>query len=56
VDLKDKKAVEREYLPQIEEFLRKVIGADRVHAFDYTVRWVCEDCMFLLVDWCSFDK
>jgi hypothetical protein len=41
VDFKDKGAIEAQYLPQIEEFLKKMIGADRVQAFDYTVRCIC---------------
>jgi hypothetical protein len=38
VDMSDKKAVESQYLQQMEEFIREKFKANIVYAFDYTLR------------------
>jgi hypothetical protein len=47
VDMSDKKAVESQYLQQMEEFIREKFKANIVYAFDYTVSGLVRKFPFL---------
>lgn len=55
VEIDDTKAVEEDYVREIEEFLKAKMGADMVYIFDYTVKHQIFKFIRLLIDRYSAD-